>query len=69
MRVLMNGANSRWFSVESGLRQGCPLLPLLLNTFMMEMVEELERAQLGVKFTHQLALVIKFKPSLKTSLE
>ena len=42
MRVVINGAKSRWFGVESGLRKGCPLYPL------MRMVEELERAQLGV---------------------
>ena len=47
-RVVMNGAKSRWFGVERGHRQGCPLLsPVLFNIFMMGMVEELERAQLG----------------------
>ena len=29
MRVVLNGGKSRWFAVESGLRQGCPLSPLL----------------------------------------
>ena len=34
--VVMNGAKSRWFGVERGLRQGCPLSPLLFNIYMME---------------------------------
>ena len=28
-RVVLNGGMSRWFAGERGLRQGCPLLPLL----------------------------------------
>ena len=28
MRVVMNRAKSRWFGVERGLRQGCPLSSL-----------------------------------------
>ena len=40
-RVVMNGAKSRWFGVERGLRQGCPLSPLLFNIYMMGMVEEM----------------------------
>ena len=39
----------RWFGVERDLRQGCSLSPLLLNIYMMGIVEELEIAQLGVK--------------------
>ena len=48
-RVVLNGGKSRWFVVEGGLRQGCSLSPLLFNIYLMGMVDELERAQLGVK--------------------
>ncbi len=47
MRVVLNGRKSRWFEMERGLRQGCPLSPLLFNIYLMGMAEELERAQLG----------------------
>ena len=49
MRVVGNGGKSRWFMVEKGLRQRCPLLPLLFNIYLMGMAKELARAQLGVK--------------------
>ena len=48
-RVVLNGGKSRWYALKSGLRQGCPLSPLLFNIYLMGMAEELERAQLGVK--------------------
>ena len=47
--MVLNGWKSRWFVVERGLRQRCPLLPLLFNIYLMGMAEELEGAQLGVK--------------------
>ena len=47
--MVLNGGKSMWFVVERGLREGCPLLPLLFNIYLMGMAEELERAQPGVK--------------------
>ena len=40
--VLLDGEESRWFGVDNGLRQGCPLSPLLYSIYMMGMVEELK---------------------------
>ena len=47
--VQVDGQQSRWFRVDEGLRQGCPLSPLLYSVYIMGMVEELERENLGVK--------------------
>lgn len=32
--VLVNGQQSRWFEVEEGLRQSCPLSSLLYSTYL-----------------------------------
>ena len=34
--VLLGGEYSRWFEVEAGLRQGCPLSPVLYSVYVME---------------------------------
>ena len=47
--VVLDGEQSRWFKVEKGLRQGCPLSPLLYSIYVMGMVEELEDSGLGEK--------------------
>ena len=47
--IVLDGKQSRWFKVENGLRQGCPLSPLLYSIYVMGMVEKLEEEGLGVK--------------------
>ena len=46
--VVLDEENSRWFDVGNGLRQGCPLSPLLYSIFVMWMVEKLKRKGVGV---------------------
>ena len=50
-RVVVDVQQSRWFRVDEGLRQGCPLSSLLYSTgiYIMGMAEELEKENLGVK--------------------
>ena len=39
--VLLGGGCSRLFKVEAGLRQGCPLSPVLYSVYVMAMLKDL----------------------------
>ena len=47
--VLLVGECSRWFEVEVGLRQGCPLSPVLYSVYVMEMLKDLAGKRLGIE--------------------
>ena len=50
---MTEGGQLRWFGIERGHRQGCPLLPTLFNLYVSGMVDELKRARMGVKIDDQ----------------
>ena len=39
--VLLGVEYLRWFEVAAGLRQGCPLLPVLYSVYVIEMLKDL----------------------------
>ena len=43
VRVLLGGECSRWFEVTAGLRQGCPLSPVLCSVYVIEMLKDLKK--------------------------
>ena len=47
--VLLGGQCSRWFEVAAGLRQGCPLIPVLYSVYVTEMLKDLEGKGLQLK--------------------
>ena len=48
-RTVTEGGQLRWFGIERGLRQECPLLPTLFNLYVSGMVDEFKGARMGVK--------------------
>ena len=47
--MLVNGVKTEWFSIETGVRQGCVLSPLLYARFINGLVDEIIEAKLGVE--------------------
>lgn len=45
--VRVNGKISGWFWTEKGIRQGCPLSPLLLALVIADIEEVLGKRQIG----------------------
>jgi hypothetical protein len=43
MNVKFNNAYSRFFEYKRGLRQGCPLSPILFNLFVNDIVKEVTK--------------------------
>ena len=46
--VLLEGEKSSTFSVEQGVAQGCSLSPILFSVFISGLLEEIDRAQMGI---------------------
>ena len=47
--VLLEGEKSSTFSVEQGVAQGCSLSPILFSVFISDLLEEIDRAQIGIQ--------------------
>ncbi len=46
--VRINGFKSPWFNVNTGLKQGCLLSPVLFNLFINDLVDEIKQSVKGV---------------------
>ena len=46
--VRINGFNTDWFTVKCGLKQGCPLSPVLFSFFINDLALKLKSTNVGV---------------------
>ena len=47
--VLLEGEKSSTFSVEQGVAQGCSLSSILISVLISDLLEEIDRAQIGIQ--------------------
>ena len=47
--VRLNNMHTDWFSVKCGLKQGCPLSPVLFNLYIDDLIRTLSSIGVGVK--------------------
>ena len=47
--VFLDGEQSKMFSVEQGVAQGCSLSPMLFSAFINDLLKEVEEAGIGVQ--------------------
>ena len=47
--VLLESENSSTLSVENGVAQGCSLSPILFSVLISDLLNEIDRAQVGIQ--------------------
>ena len=62
--VLPNGQSTGEIKINAGVKQGCPLSPLLFNLVMNILVVQLEQSNLGYKLKNERVSVLAFADDL-----
>ena len=58
--VRINGHLTDWFSVNTGLKQGCLLSPVLFNLFMNDLTLALESTGLGIAIDGNKVCILQY---------
>lgn len=58
--VLVDGQQTEYIRASQGVRQGCPISPVLFSIFIEEMVHELRKGGVGVKLDAQLMFALLY---------
>ena len=77
--IRLNGLHTDWFSVGTGLKQGCLLSPLLFNLFINNLVDAIKSLNVGVDidgektgillYADDLVLMAETEPELQLMLD
>ena len=62
--ITLKGKSTRRIAINSGVKQGCPLSPLLFNIVMDELIERLKKRKIGVEVGGELITVMAFADDL-----
>ena len=62
--ISVGGKSTRKIKINSGVKQGCPLSPLLFNLILDELLENLKKLGVGININDQLVSVMTFADDL-----
>ena len=57
-KVTVGGRTTRKIQINAGVKQGCPLAPLLFNLILDELLEKLKRTEIGVKIGNDIVCIV-----------
>ena len=58
--VLVDGQQTEYIRAHQGVRQGCPMSPVLFSIFIEQMVRRLKQASVGIKLDTQLMFALLY---------
>ena len=58
--VRVNGFDTSWFDVKCGLKQGCPLSPILFNLYINDLVTMLKGLDVGVNIGDEKVCILLY---------
>ena len=63
-RVTVGGKTTRRIKINSGVKQGCPLSPLLFNLIIDELLEKLKKKNIVIKIDNEIICCMAFADDL-----
>ncbi|CAG2196515.1 unnamed protein product [Mytilus edulis] len=58
--IKLNGLLSDWFPVNTGLKQGCIISPLLFNFFINDLIDEVKKLNVGISIGEEKVCIMLY---------
>ena len=62
--IRLNNVHSEWFNVNSGLKQGCAMSPLLFNLYINDLCDDINSTELGVSIGEEKVNMLMYADDL-----
>ena len=62
--IRLNNVHSEWFNVNSGLKQGCAMSPLLFNLYINDLCDYINITELGVSIGEEKVFMLMYADDL-----